>query len=176
MIVNKRELSELLNVTERTLTDWQDDGLPIANRGVRGQEHQYDTVAVVRWLTERAEAKARAAETAYDRLARTRADRLEMQVASERGGLVPTADVEPMWRMRVLATAIFMRGRDARLAALLQLAPGIEAKREILKREDAAFLAFIGTRGRCLQTEVETLLAQLAAADAEAFLRRVAGP
>ena len=48
MIVTKSELAEILGVSERTLSTWQQEGLPIEN-----QQHQgntYHTVKVIDWL------------------------------------------------------------------------------------------------------------------------------
>jgi hypothetical protein len=92
-----------------------------------------------------------------------------------RGTLVPAADVKPLWENRVLTAAAFMAGRHSRLAAMIEAAPGIEAKRALLKIEDASFLTKLGVDGERMQAEVEALLATLPHAEASAFLRRVAG-
>ena len=55
MDVNKRTLGEIFAVSERTLTEWQREGLPIkATAGRRGQANLYDTAEVHRWLIARA--------------------------------------------------------------------------------------------------------------------------
>jgi phage terminase Nu1 subunit (DNA packaging protein) len=49
-IVNKSELAEILGISERTLTSYQKNGLPIEIEGGRGNSHQYDTKEVIDWF------------------------------------------------------------------------------------------------------------------------------
>jgi len=174
--VNKRELAEFLGKTERALTDWQqDEGLPILRKGARGEENEYDTEQVVEWLVQRALAKAGKGESQRDREARLRGDVLELDLAEKRNTLVPSDQVRPVWDSRVLAAAFYMQGRHSRLAALLEAANGIEAKRTLLKKEDADFLNKLGVEGERMQAEVDALLGKLAENEAAAFLRRLTG-
>ncbi|RDL44679.1 hypothetical protein DN730_09850 [Marinomonas piezotolerans] len=48
--VQKKELADILGVTEKTLTTWQKNGMPIEVVGGRGSRNIYDTEAVVEWL------------------------------------------------------------------------------------------------------------------------------
>lgn len=171
---NKREVAEILSVSERTLSDWQAEGMPFVERGVRGEENAYDLRAIMEWHTERAVRKI-APETQRDRLARLQADLLELDLAEKTRNLVPVAEVKPLWDSYVLTAAAFMLGRHSRLAAMLEAAPGIQAKRALLKTEDANFLTKLGGDGERMQGEIEALLATLPAEEASAFLRRVAG-
>jgi phage terminase Nu1 subunit (DNA packaging protein) len=57
-IVNKRELTEILEVDRSTLTTWQKAGLPIAVDGTRGTENQYSTRDVIDWMVRREVVKA----------------------------------------------------------------------------------------------------------------------
>jgi hypothetical protein len=50
MRLNKKDLSEKLRVSQRSLTNWQKEGLPVLEHGRRGQPNIYDLAAVVRWL------------------------------------------------------------------------------------------------------------------------------
>lgn len=50
MRLSKRDLAAKLCVSERSLTAWQDAGMPVLEHGRRGQENAYDLVAVVRWI------------------------------------------------------------------------------------------------------------------------------
>lgn len=53
--VSKAELSEIVGRDERTLTRWQNDGMPVIEFGLgRGNENQYDTEAVIQWLMQQA--------------------------------------------------------------------------------------------------------------------------
>ena len=60
-------------------------------------------------------------------------------------------------------------------ARRIEAAPGIEAKRALLKAEDANFLTKLGVEGERMQSEVDALLATLPAEEASAFLLRIAG-
>jgi phage terminase Nu1 subunit (DNA packaging protein) len=46
----KKELAKRLNVSERALTSWQDEGMPVLEHGSRGQPNAYDLGAVLRWV------------------------------------------------------------------------------------------------------------------------------
>lgn len=48
--VQKKELADVLGVTEKTLTTWQKNGLPIEVQGGRGQRNTYDTESVINWM------------------------------------------------------------------------------------------------------------------------------
>lgn len=58
MQVNKKELSEIFGISERTLTEYQKDPLfPFIEDGGRGQKNLYDTAQVLRYLISRIENK-----------------------------------------------------------------------------------------------------------------------
>ena len=48
--VQKKELADILGVTEKTLTTWQKNGMPIEVQGGRGQRNTYDTESVIEWV------------------------------------------------------------------------------------------------------------------------------
>lgn len=52
-LCNKAELAQILGKSERTLTTWQKQGMPIHMDGTRGQENLYDTGDVIDWLVMR---------------------------------------------------------------------------------------------------------------------------
>lgn len=53
--VSKADLSEIIGRDERTLTRWQNDGMPVMEFGLgRGNANQYDTEAVIQWLMHQA--------------------------------------------------------------------------------------------------------------------------
>lgn len=52
-LVNKKELCEILGKSERTITTWQKNGLPIELEARRGQSNTYDTEQVLDWLISR---------------------------------------------------------------------------------------------------------------------------
>jgi phage terminase Nu1 subunit (DNA packaging protein) len=157
-IVNQTELAIILGKSDVTIWEWQKDGLPIAKQGVRGTEHEYDTAEVIAWIEKRAEVRGGRTEKPAEREARLRGDVLELELAEKRNVLVPTDQVRPVWESRVLAAAFYMQSRHSRLAALLEAANGIEAKRTLLKKEDADFLNKLGVEGERMQAEVDAML------------------
>lgn len=177
MKVNKKKLADVMGVSERTLTTWQDEEqMPIARKGVRGEDNEYETEAVIAWHVQRALTKAGKAESQRDREARLRGDKLEIELALQRGTLVPSDQVQPIWESRVLAAAAYMTSRQSRLASILEATPGESAKREVLKQEDVEFLNKLGVDGERMQAVVEGVMKKLAAADLSAFLRDLTGP
>jgi hypothetical protein len=50
MRLNKAELAGKLRVSQRSLTTWQKEGLPVLEHGRRGQHNVYDLAAVVAWI------------------------------------------------------------------------------------------------------------------------------
>lgn len=52
-IVNKRELTEILECDRSTVTTWQKKGLPIAADGTKGVENKYNTREVINWMIQR---------------------------------------------------------------------------------------------------------------------------
>ena len=173
-VVNKAELEQVLGVSHQTLTEWQEQGLPLKRKGARGEENQYDTAEVIAWYTEREVRKVRTLSPRDEGIALD--NRLKaLTLAEKERVLVPVAEIEPLWEGWVRTAAAFMAGRHSRFAAMLEAAPGLEAKRELLKASDTEFLTKLGVEGERMQNEVDALLAKLAAEEASAFLRRVAG-
>lgn len=112
-VVNKRQLAEIFDVSQRTLTDWQQKGMPIRVLGDRGTENQYDTAAVIEWHLQRRLAGEKQ-ESSRERLERLQADRIEMELAREAGAVVDRDDVEPLFAGAVVAarsTLLSMRNR-----------------------------------------------------------------
>lgn len=103
MIVNKRELSEIIGVSERSLTEWQKDGLPVASYADnRGQANEYDTKAVITWMIARETANY-VQEKPRDRLDRLKADAIELDIKERTGKLAPVALFERAWSDHILA-------------------------------------------------------------------------
>jgi len=176
MVVNQGQLAEILGKTDVTIWEWQQETppLPILERGAKGKENKYDTAAVIAWCIDR-EVRKSSGGSQKDRLARLQGDRLELDLARDRGVLVPVGEVKPLWESRVLAAAAFMASRASRLAAILEATPGLEAKRDVLKKEDVEFLKKLGVEGERMQAELEKLLERVSAVEADAFLQRIRG-
>lgn len=160
-IVNKAELARLHDVSEETLSRWQGEGMPVLEHGDRGRANQYDTGATIRWRIDRAKARAGAGDPVRERRDQIALDREQLALSKLKAQLVPADQVEPIWHVRALATAAFMASRHSRLAALLQRAPDLEAKRRILKESDVAFLNVLGTHGDAIQDAFERFLSGL---------------
>ena len=175
MTVNQTQLAELLGVSDVTIWEWQKLGppLPILKQGVRGVANQYDLAAALKWFVAH-EVKKLAPKSAREERDAIELELRQLDLAERKRTLIPAAEVKPLWDNRVLTAAAFMAGRHSRLAAMLEAAPGIEAKRELLKQEDANFLTKLGAEGERMQAELDALLARLAAEDASEFLRRIA--
>jgi phage terminase Nu1 subunit (DNA packaging protein) len=130
--VNKSELAEIFGVSERTLTEWQNDGdLPIKTKGARGQANEYDTEVVITWYVQR-ELNKVGVEGVRDRLARLQADEVEMRIAEKRGLLIPVEQIEPAWTALVVSAKTYLRSEPDRLAHLLETMEGVDAKRDML--------------------------------------------
>lgn len=176
MVVNQGQLAEILGKTDVTIWEWQQETppLPILERGAKGEENKYNTAAVIAWCIDR-EVRKTSGGSQKDRLARLQGDKLELDIARDRGTLVPADEVMPVWESRVLTAAAFLASRHSRLAGILEATPGLEAKREVLKKEDTEFLKKLGVEGDRMQGELEKLLEKVSAEEATAFLQRIRG-
>lgn len=100
--VNKSELAEILGKSERTLTTWQKNGMPISvDGGGRGYANTYDTAEVIDWLLRNELEKHLNTDQQvldYDyeraRLTHNQANKVEMENAVMRGDLIPAELVE----------------------------------------------------------------------------------
>ena len=171
--VNQRELSEIFDVSHQTMARWSAEGMPVLARGANGQENAYSVRAVIDWYVAR-ETKKAENETQRDRLTRLQADALERDNAIADRRVVPAEQIEPIWYGRVFAAAAFLHGQRSRLAALLEAAPGVEAKRAVLGTEFTAFLTKLGVDGERMQADVGHFLEKLSAKDAADLLARFA--
>lgn len=138
--VNKRELSEFLGFSERTLTEWQEAGMPIEERGDRGEANVYDTEAVVRWLLARESGKDRA-ESERERLTRLQADQIELDMAMKRRTLVAVDEVEPAYQRLVASAKSFLRSQAVPLVQSIELLQGEEAKVQLVTERFDEFLS-----------------------------------
>lgn len=103
MIVNKRQLSEILGILERFLTEWQKEGLSVVSyTDHRGQANEYDSISVIKWLIQREVAKV-CKEKPRDRLDLLKADAIELDIKERTGELAPTTLFEQAWGNHILA-------------------------------------------------------------------------
>lgn len=96
-IVNKKMLAKILGKTERTLTEWQKEGMPIKKNGARGQSNTYDTEQVIEWLLKRASDTDSEMERARTRLTSAQADKTELEVEQLRGNLISLDNMKSLW-------------------------------------------------------------------------------
>lgn len=96
--ITRRELAERLDVHMMTVTKWERDGMPIAERGERGRPSRYDETAVRAWIQARdAAAKSgKLVDVAQERAKKERAQAAlaEQTYQMRAGDLVPRADWE----------------------------------------------------------------------------------
>lgn len=119
MLLNKVQLAECLGFSERALTDWKDEGLPVLHNGSRGEANEYDTAAVVAWLLARERRRA-SADNPRDDLYRSEKRLKDLMIAEKEKTLVDAAAVEQHYarfvihaRQRLLQLPGLMHGRLA---------------------------------------------------------------
>lgn len=136
-LLTRRELSAILNVHMMTVTKWERDGLPVAQRGRRGKPSLYRETAVRAWLQQREQAAAQpgtATDLAIERARRERAQAIlaEQAFSIRARDLLPREDVERVWaaevsavRAKLLAWPTTLADQVHRVAVLEGLA-GVE--------------------------------------------------
>ena len=126
MLVNKRQLSEIVGVSERSLTEWQKEGLPVASYADnRGQANEYESAAVIRWMVQR-ELERLNKEKPRDRLDRLKADAIELDLKERTGELAPAAFFERAWADHILAARTEFLTLPEQLATELSATAGVE--------------------------------------------------
>lgn len=106
--VNKTELSEIIGVSQRTLTTWQKNGMPIAMDGTRGTENLYDSEEIIQWMIQREinrritdhggnEAEFYDYEMERARLTHHQANIASLDEQVKQGKLIPSDVVEGAW-------------------------------------------------------------------------------
>lgn len=133
-IVNKRDLSQILGISERTLTEWQREGMPMLLSTGRGSPNQYDTAAVIAWRIAR-EINGAEKESQKDRLDRLRGDQIELQMAKEIRELIPAAEIEPAIGQFISDAVALIAGIPDKYAPIVEAADSLDAKHAVL--EDA---------------------------------------
>ena len=95
-VVNKAELSEILGVSQRTLTTWQEEpGFPIVELAeTRGLENSYDTAAVVQWYVLREVSKSSETDKTRRRLLAAQAEAKERENLVAAGKLISARECE----------------------------------------------------------------------------------
>lgn len=118
-IMGQAAIADLFGVSEVAINEWQDAGMPVVARGQAPKPNEYESVDCIRWLVDRERRKVQS-ESPRDRVFRLQADKLELELASARGTMIPAALIEPRMREAMIAAREFLRGEPPRLAVLLE--------------------------------------------------------
>lgn len=114
-VVGQEQIADLFGVAPKTIVEWQEQGMPIAQRGKPGVPSEYESDECIRWYVER-EVKKVQGEKPQDRLARVQADKIELELMEKRGLLLPADQIEPKLRAAMVAAREMWRNEPARLA------------------------------------------------------------
>lgn len=127
--VNKRALAEILGLSERTLTTYQKDGLPVKKQAARrGDENLYDTADVIAWIVDKARAEiiGAAGDSEYidfererARLTRAQADKTELEVETLKKRLVKAEDVVSAWQLKVASSRAKLLAMPSKLSSVV---------------------------------------------------------
>jgi len=109
----------MFGVAPKTIVAWQEQGFPVAVRGGPGIPNEYDSQACIAWMIERELRRVRD-ESPSDRLARVKADAIEMDNEVRRQALIPADMLEPQLKAAVVAARENWRNEPARLARAVQ--------------------------------------------------------
>lgn len=132
MRVNKRQLSEIMGVTEQTLTNWQNEGLPVAVYAAKnGLSNEYETGDVVRWFVQK-EISRLQLEKPRDRLDRVKAELAELERDEKLGQLAPAALFERAWNDHILAARTEFLTMPDILATELSALAGVEIDPDVI--------------------------------------------
>lgn len=147
--VNKRELSEILGISERSLTDWQKDGMPVVELGEsRGHENTYDTEACIRWWIAR-EVARNSGGSSFDKLNDVRYRRELINLRREEGEIVMREDVRPAFRRYVNDVLSVLLGLPDKYAQQLELTESIDGKHQLLQDMIAEMRDVLGNYEFC---------------------------
>lgn len=142
----------MFGVAPKTIVEWQEHGFPIAQRGGPGVASEYESADCIRWMVER-ELRKIQSESPNDRLARAKAESVEMDNAERRGLLIPAALLEPKLR------AAFVNAREKFLDAQHRLArelpADIDGREAMLQAEFEAFLGRLASWSNDAEIEEE---------------------
>ena len=149
--VNKGQLQEILGVSHQALTDWQKEGLPIeVVAAVRGQQNQYDTEVVIRWLMQREVAKAQA-RSPRDELDAVKTERERLALRRDQNELVERREMRPLLERYVQDNIAILEGIPDKYAPLLQQTPDLEGKHQLLKEAVREIRTGLGDYEFCVE-------------------------
>lgn len=132
-------LCDLLGYSHQTVAEWQEQGMPVLERGGPNRPSVFDSAAVLAWLVQRAVARVHG-ETPRDRLFRVQADTAEHALAAMRARLIDVDQVEPMMRAAVAAAREGLALERQRLVAQLDGVSDRRQREELIAAAHETFL------------------------------------
>ena len=151
-LVNKRELEELFEITQRTLTEWQKEGMPIKTAAQeRGKEHQYDTAAVHRWIVDR-EIARRQIRSPRDQLDLVKMQREELALKKDLRQLIDADELRPLLERFVQDVVAVIEAGPDKYAMPLHQTPDLEGKHQLLKELTREIRVALGQYDVCTAT------------------------
>ena len=106
-LLTRRELALAMDVHPQTVTKWERDGLPIAERGRKGKPSRYHEAACRAWRTAREDAARSSGlvDVAQERARKERAQAIlaEQAYQARARELLPRHEVEKVWAAEVAA-------------------------------------------------------------------------
>lgn len=141
MRVTKAQLCEIVGRDERTISRWQNSGMPVLEVGLgRGNENEYDTQAVIGWLVQVAQQRGEK-ESARDRLDRIKADREELALAKDLEEVVVAADLIERFEAMITAAKVeLLNTLPDNLASELSARYGVEVDDQLIREPIEAIL------------------------------------
>ena len=132
--VTKAQLSEIVGRDERTISRWQNMGMPVFQIGLgRGNENEYDTQAVIEWLVQLAQQRGEK-ESVRDRLDRIKGDREELALAKDLEEVVFAADLLERFEAAITAAKVeLLNTFPENLASVLSARYGIEVDDQLIR-------------------------------------------
>jgi len=132
--VSKAELAEIVGRDERTLSRWQNEGMPVLEIGLgRGNENQYDTEEVIAWLLQLAALNGKK-ESVRDRLDRIKGDREELALAKDLEEVVVAAELIERFETMVTAAKVeLLNTYPENLASDLSARYGVEVDEQLIR-------------------------------------------
>ena len=132
--VTKAQLSEIVGRDERTISRWQNTGMPVLEIGLgRGNENEYDTQAVIEWLVQLAQLRGEK-ESVRDRLDRIKGDREELALAKDLGEVVIDADLVDRFEASITAAKVeLLNTFPENLASVLSARYGVEVDEQLIR-------------------------------------------
>jgi hypothetical protein len=162
-LVSKKVLAEIVGVSERTLSDWQEKGMPIKVHTSRGLANEYDTANVFRWREEFV-ANGEKTETARERKDRLDGDLKELQLAKESAEILLREDVEFAWEGAIESAKSEFMASARKLKTKIDDEYGIDSELEIYTEHVRATLARLAEHAPEFDDDVEEGMEMLDAA------------